>query len=127
VAKVKFDTGQRYSAHILRHVERNMLRAVNDLRNYIVKRLSVGQPPSKPFGFPHLDTGRLRGSIVAETELVRSTVVGRVGTNVEYAKALEFGTTRMKPRPFLRPSLRINKRKIRATLARPVRTSKNFT
>jgi hypothetical protein len=28
-----------------------------------------------------------------------------VGTNVIYGKWLEFGTRRMKPRPFMRPSL----------------------
>ena len=51
-----------------------------------------------------VDTGRLRSSITAE--LIRSD--GRpkdvVGTNVEYAPFVEFGTSKQPAQPFLRPA-----------------------
>ena len=55
-----------------------------------------------------VDTGRLRSSITHEVE----KTVGRVGTNVEYAKHVEFGTVKMGPKPYLRPALHRNEKKI---------------
>lgn len=52
-----------------------------------------------------VDTGRLRSSIQASE--VRRDARGpyvEVGTNVEYAPFVEFGTSRQRPRPFLRPA-----------------------
>lgn len=53
-----------------------------------------------------VDTGRLRASYT--TELVRATggtprVV--VGSNVEYAPYVEFGTSRMEAQPHLQPAI----------------------
>lgn len=51
--------------------------------------------------FTTVDTGRLRDSI--------STAVGRdeviVGTNVEYAPYVEYGTSRNMAQPYLRPAV----------------------
>ena len=52
-----------------------------------------------------VDTGRLRSSITHEVGGDPEGIVARVGTNVEYAPHLEYGTSRMKARPFLRPAL----------------------
>jgi HK97 gp10 family phage protein len=97
----------------------------------LIHRASVeGQPPAP-------DTGRLKASITVNwtnsglptakvskpakegdgismppTEAGKFT--GRVGTNVEYAQHLEFGTVKMGPRPFLRPAFEKNISKIRA-------------
>lgn len=57
-----------------------------------------------------VDTGRLRSSITNEIE----GEVGRVGTNVEYAKFVELGTNKMSPQPYLRPALHKNEKKILA-------------
>ena len=57
-----------------------------------------GQPPA-------VDTGRLRGSITHDLQTEGQRVTARVGTNVEYAKELEFGTSTKAARPFLRPIL----------------------
>lgn len=57
-----------------------------------------GQPPA-------VDTGQLRASI---THLVKKEFfawVAQVGTNVEYAAALEFGTSTMAARPFMLTTL----------------------
>ena len=56
---------------------------------------------SAPGDAPAVDTGRLRQSISA----VRiDTGHWRVGTNVEYALYLEFGTRKIAARPFMRPA-----------------------
>ena len=49
-------------------------------------------------------TGTLRRSIHTETAETTSGAVARVGTNVEYAAAQEFGTSRMSGQPYLRPA-----------------------
>ena len=49
-----------------------------------------------------VDTGRLRNSI---THALDGTKAVHVGTNVEYAPFIEMGTSRMQPRPFLRPAI----------------------
>lgn len=51
-----------------------------------------------------VDTGRLRSSI---THLVDDRSV-TIGTNVEYAKYQEMGTSRMKAQPFLEPGISNN-------------------
>ena len=93
----------------------------------------TGGNPSKPFDPPNKQTGRLYKSITSVTEVTPAVVSVLVGTNVEYARALEYGfagtvpvkahsrklkgkgrTTQVKahsrkvvmlPRPFLRPAL----------------------
>lgn len=53
-----------------------------------------------------VDTGRLRSSITHDLERDARGLVGFVGTSVEYAIHLEFGTRFMAAQPFLRPALR---------------------
>ena len=67
-----------------------------------------GRPhkPSAPGEPPHVDIGRLRASVTHEVEETLLGVVGRVGTNVEYGRYLELGTSKMMPRPWLRPALK---------------------
>ena len=52
-----------------------------------------------------VDTGRLRSSITPEVAREGQEIVGRVGTNVEYAPYQEFGTRFQHGTPFLRPAL----------------------
>lgn len=71
-------------------------------RGRIIHRASA---PGEP---PKTDTGRLVGSI-------RSNFFGlmaEVGSDVKYSSALELGTSRMKPRPWLRASLDENDSRI---------------
>lgn len=51
-----------------------------------------------------VDTGRLRNSI----SHARDDTAAYIGTNVEYAAYVELGTSRMKPRPYLRPAAEDN-------------------
>lgn len=48
-----------------------------------------------------VDTGRLRAS-VSHSSSDKEVVVG---TNVEYGPYIEFGTSKMAPRPYLRPTV----------------------
>ena len=65
-----------------------------------------------------VDTGNLRSSLNQEVEKENGEIVGRVGTNVEYAAYVEYGDeSGKKPRfvgtmPFLRPALLENKQQI---------------
>ena len=77
--------------------------------------------PSAPGEAPAVDTGRLRASITHRVEMESGEVVGYVGTNVEYAPYLEFGTTRMKPRPFMVPAIERNREWIKNKLAAVVK------
>jgi HK97 gp10 family phage protein len=57
---------------------------------------------SAPGEAPAIDTGNLFNSF--ELGDVTPTL-GSLGTNAEYAEPLEYGTSRMEPRPFLRPAV----------------------
>lgn len=72
--------------------------------------------PSAPGEPPAVDTGRLRASITHRVEMEADEVAGYVGTNVEYAPWLEFGTSKMQPRPFMVPAIERNKDWIAAKL-----------
>lgn len=52
-----------------------------------------------------VDTGRLRSSIQMVKGKDRDGVYVEIGTNVEYAVFVEFGTSRAHAQPFLRPAL----------------------
>ena len=56
---------------------------------------------------PNTDTGKLVASIAVEPN--RSGVYALVGSNLDYAGFLEFGTSKMGARPWLEPALRKNK------------------
>lgn len=58
---------------------------------------------SAPGEYPMTDTGRLASSVVAFPP-TEGNVTGTVGTNIEYGRHLEFGTSRMAARPWLMPS-----------------------
>ena len=48
-----------------------------------------------------VDTGKLRASITTEVGKLEA----EVGTNVEYAPYVEFGTSKQSAQPFMRPAL----------------------
>ena len=56
-----------------------------------------------------VDTGNLRASITHRVDGDEAII----GTNVEYAPYLEFGTSKQSPQPYLRPALDENKSQVR--------------
>lgn len=70
-------------------------------------RRSVTHQASAPGEAPATDTGRLAGSV----KRVDDGIEVAVGTSVEYGAFLEFGTSKIKPRPWLFPALEANRQK----------------
>lgn len=60
-----------------------------------------------------VDTGRLRGSI---TTNIISTYSGEVGTNVEYAEYVEYGTRYQSAQPYFEPAVEKNEDKFNDAL-----------
>ena len=77
-----------------------------------IKKSLTGKSPSSPGEPPGKITGTLGRSITHEVEKRLTIVIGRVGTNIIYAIPLEFGTSKMAARPFIRPGLERNKTKL---------------
>ena len=71
------------------------------VRRYNPKRIAIA---SKPGDAPNTDTGRLVQSI--KMQFQKNGLVGLVGTNVKYGAALEFGTSKMRRRPWLSVALK---------------------
>ena len=139
--------GEQAKAAIAAHVRRNISAACIALVNHLKEKLSVtgtgsaisthttrygwgkkktyrkGQriynfAPSAPGEAPRKQHGRLRGSVASEV----AGLVGRVGTNLIYGRALELGTKngKLKPRPWLLKGLYEMRSKLRAIISRPM-------
>ena len=103
----------------LLHGQANVFTAAADdagelVRNEVVKELShpgTGKVygrhrASSPGSPPAVNTGTLRNSIFVRTVSVSTTHRQiEVGTRVKYAGYLEYGTSRMRPRPFMRTAV----------------------
>ena len=96
-----------------------MAVAVRHVANEIKKSLGVKYPPASQVGeAPHLRTGELRRSIATEVDDSGAEVIGRVGTNKEYAKYLELPV--YLNRPFLLPAIARTKGQVSRILSRPL-------
>lgn len=72
-------------------------------------KFHVSSSPGEP---PKTDTGRLVGSINYSDFLSGKEIGGVVGTRLRYGRDLEFGTYKLKPRPWLVPTFKEQKPKI---------------
>lgn len=57
-----------------------------------------------------VDTGALRSSINVAGKSTPNGAEASIGTNLEYAAHVEFGTSRAKAQPYLQPALQKNKK-----------------
>lgn len=81
----------------------------------IYKRGGVTHQASRPGEPPAPDTGRLRASVTNE-QLPDGSV--QVKVTAPYAVALEFGTSRMAPRPYVRAAIARMKQRVKGVFAR---------
>ena len=69
-----------------------------------------GHHPSLPYNAPAPDTGALMRSVTHSVNIEGDRAVGYVGSILdEYPRDLEFGTSKMQPRPWLSASLEQNR------------------
>lgn len=73
---------------------------------------------SKPYYPPAPDTKTLKNSIGYNVWMSGYEITLRVGTDIPYSKYLEIGTSKMLPRPFLRPCLERFRPKIVAIIGK---------
>jgi len=76
---------------------------------------------SAPNSAPNTDTGRLVSSVVVEIQ--KEDVY--VGSGLEYAPYLEFGTKNMTQRPWLNPALEQNRRRVSQLIRDAIRKTTN--
>lgn len=109
-----------------------ILESVNEVRNTVLETLSgdrsgrvykvpgtsktyVASSPGQP---PAVQLGDLRKSIKGGVEEEGGSIVGFVGTELPKGPMLEFGTSRMAARPWLRPSFEKSADKVKEILTR---------
>jgi HK97 gp10 family phage protein len=73
--------------------------------------------------WPAVDTGRLRSSL--QIDVANDALSAKVTTNVEYAGYVEFGTRKMKARPYLFPAAEEAKAKFRARVKKAYEAAKD--
>lgn len=72
----------------------------------IVKETVLGIEETAKRAVP-VDTGKLRASLQGE---MTGPTSGQVGTNIEYAPYVEFGTEKMGAQPYLTPAAEVERR-----------------
>ena len=101
---------------VIKWYDEKLMNAVENITQQVLKKACLMVEGDAKKLVP-VDTGRLRASITNEVE----EEVGRVGTNVEYARRIELGFVgtdilgrnyNQKPQPYLRPALEKNRKKI---------------
>jgi HK97 gp10 family phage protein len=121
-ANIKTDLGKAInnSCQLVENTAKKGMTNTQIDSSKVYHRGSVSHSPSVDFDYPAVDTGRLRQSITHDVEESSGEVVGRVGTNVVYGAYLELGTSKMSPRPWLKPSLANNRDKIHELIMKAV-------
>lgn len=106
-------------------VERIISVGANEVRNTAVRNINAHgssgrtygtHTASAPFNYPNSDTGYLANNIYVDID--NDNLGASVESRAEYSDYLEFGTSKMQPRPFMQPSLEENRRKIIQMFAR---------
>lgn len=93
---------------VLREVEAAEERALEKVGLFVEGRAKLLTP---------VDTGRLRDSI--DHKVKDKSVI--VGTNVEYASHVEYGTSKQEAQPFLVPAVENNKSEIKRLIVEELR------
>lgn len=110
---------------LLRNMKKAVAIGANNAKRLVSRGNKTGRNPSLPYEPPKVVKGNLRSNISFDAKLDgKGGVVGAFGviknaTKVrgkmrdwEYALLLELGTSRMKKRPYLRPTLKKYRQKM---------------
>lgn len=115
--EVKTEMGKALAqscATVQREAQEGMTNTpIDTSKSYFTHNKSIAHHPSLPNNPPAVDTGTLRRSITYTVD--EKKLEGRVGTTINdppYGAYLEYGTSRMKPRPWLKPALNKSKETI---------------
>ena len=105
-------------------IQESMAKTERDMsKTYFTNNKTKAHHPSLPGNPPAPDTGNLRNSIRYEVHNEGKKVYGIVGStqkDPDYAVYTEYGTTKMAPRPWLRPAMEKNNDWIRQSIAKAV-------
>lgn len=105
-------------------IQYSMAHTKRDMsKTYYTNNKTKAHHPSMPGNPPAVDTGNLRNSIRYEVHDEGKEVYGIVGStqkDPDYAVYTEYGTTKMAPRPWLRPAMKKNNEWIRKSIANAV-------
>ena len=85
------------------------------------KRGGKSAQRSAPGEFPKSDRGRLVASINVSSDIGAKGLIVKVGTNLKYGRALEFGTLKMAARPWLGRTLKLNLKTIVQNISRELK------
>lgn len=118
-------------------VSRELLRGgfmiENDAVQSIQTQTAGGQPyPSRgrkgaihwaspPGSAPNADTGELHTSITTTRKETSRSITVETGANTPYAEALELGSSKMEPRPFMAPAFNANVDRVQSNVRAAVR------
>lgn len=112
-------------ATFVRAVEVELAQGVaesaNELQESIRDELQSGTSPSNPGEPPTDRSGALAESIQVMTG--DGGLKATVGSNLEYATYLEYGTVNMAARPFMRPAFERTRTRISEIMARTMRSA----
>lgn len=117
-------------------VDKMMLRRMTDATKVVYKLASARRPmisktqmkaegrnkrvsdPNAQAGVP-VQTGALQASIKFDVSQKRGKTVGKVWTDSPYAAFVEWGTSRMAARPFMRPAMNLAGERIKKIFNKP--------
>lgn len=93
-----------------------------ELKKEVEKEMNQALLPVKveAISIAPFDTGALSRSITIRTEITDTAIIGKVGAYIHYAKYLEFGTSKMKAQPFLKPAFDTHKMEVAEDIKRRI-------
>lgn len=109
--------GDRASDAVRKGLAEGLTKGAEILADQMVRIMGTdhGGVPSTPGNPPNVQTSHLRNSI-GYVPATPDSLVAFAGTNVIYGKYLEDGTSKMAPRPWALPSMRLVKDQITAVV-----------
>ena len=94
----------------------------NAIKQEVEKEMNKALLPVKveAISIAPFDTGALSRSITIRTEITDTSIIGKVGAYIHYAKYLEFGTSKMEAQPFLKPAFDTHKMEVAEDIKRRI-------